>query len=216
MKGSKFVLFLLVVILTIISTFFILLLLKQFGLVEFTGGGWLVKGIHTIGDYLGSSILFFVLALGGFCFCMWKLNFNLMTHGPEADNEADIRFYNAGTDIFITIFFAIGVLFTAWGLQNALVSSIGGVNKIEAAQIGAWGILKRLVDNGILIALWTTIIGGGGGYLLRFVKYICLGKQLTEFSIQQRKLENDMLFAKLDAIKDNMGKMESKTPSPRR
>ena len=50
-------------------------------------------------------------------------------------------------------------------------------------------VLQRLVDGGILLALSTTIVGGIGGYLMRTVKSILLGRELNALYI--RTIERD-------------------------
>ena len=46
---------------------------------------------------------------------------------------------------------------------------------------GAFEMLRRLVDGGILIALSTTIFGGIGGYLMRVVKTLSVGAALRRY-----------------------------------
>jgi hypothetical protein len=45
---------------------------------------------------------------------------------------------------------------------------------------GAFAMLERMIDGGILLALSTTIFGGIGGYLMRVYKTITLGTQLQQ------------------------------------
>jgi len=202
--------------LTVLLSAFLLLVLGQLGIIAYTGGGWLVNALNLISGYLGYSILFFIPALLGYCWFFIQLHTNLSryeslspeiidTWTPEAEK---IRFYNGGMDLLIIIFFGIGVIFTAWGLQNALVAALGSVGKSEAARMGAWGILKRLVDNGILIALWTTIVGGGGGYLMRLAKYIFLGKKLNRFAMRSQDAEKQRFFQTLESIEAHVEQIE--------
>lgn len=199
-----------VAVLTILMSSFTLLILSQTGVIAFTGGGWLVNTFHLITGYLGYSILFFAPALFGYGLFFWLMKRSLSIDQSENERMENVRYYNGGMEIFITLFFAIGVLFTAWGLQNALVSALGDVSKAEAGRLGAWGILKRLVDNGILIALWTTIVGGTGGYLMRLAKYIFLGKELNRLSLSARKRENDEFLAALESIRVHVENIEQK------
>jgi hypothetical protein len=47
--------------------------------------------------------------------------------------------------------------------------------------LGAFSILQRLVDGGILLALSTTIFGAIGGYLLRLIKSLAVGARIRAF-----------------------------------
>lgn len=207
LSGSNSII-LLAAFLTILLTSLLLLALSQMGIIAFTGVGWLVNSFNQITVYLGYSILFFIPALLGYCLFFVLLKISLSRYQSEPDQIENIYFYNGGMDIFITLFFAIGVLFTAWGLQNALVSALAGVSKTEAGRLGAWGILKRLVDNGILIALWTTIVGGTGGYLMRLVKYFSLGKELRRVSSWRQEQEKRTFFDSLKSIKLHVKRIE--------
>ena len=201
-----------VALLTIVLSAFLLLALNQRGIIAFTGGGWIVYSYDLIAGYLGYSVLFFVPVLFGYVLFFALLKTSLSRHKEGPDQLHDIRFYNSGMDMFITLFFGIGVLFTAWGLQNALVSAIGGVSKTEAGTLGAWGILQRLVNNGILIALWTTIVGGVGGYLMRFAKHFFLGRELIGLSSRRMEEEKGVFFERLEAIMLHLERIEQNMP----
>lgn len=82
-------------------------------------------------------------------------------------------------DLCITLFFGIGVIWTAIGMRSALLYSLG--DPAQAAEAGAFAILQRMVDGGILLALSTTIVGGIGGYLMRLFKMLTVGGDLHEF-----------------------------------
>lgn len=201
---------LMVVILTVVLSFFLLLAFSLMGIVEFTGGGWLVETFTLITGYLGTSVLFFVPVLIAYGVCFVKLHAALQRY-EESPQEADgVRFYNQAADIMITLFFAIGVLFTAWGLQNALVSALGNLSEETAGRLGAWEILKRLVDHGILIALWTTIIGGAGGYVMRLAKFIFLGRELGRFSSATQERDKKVFFEALESIRADVAEIRTR------
>ncbi|MFH1885405.1 MAG: hypothetical protein ABIM40_01795 [Pseudomonadota bacterium] len=210
----------LVAVLTILMTSLIILLLQQSGMIAFIGGGFFVSSLNTLFQYLGYSVPFFVLVMAGFVYFLIRVKRVLANWEEPGDTgwEApgkeweekeqlhirqwgDLVHYLNGTDICITLFFAIGVLFTAWGMQNALVSAIGGMSQEQAAAIGAWGILQRLVDNGILIALWTTIVGGAGGYLMRTVRYFMVGREMEQRQLEAEKQESRKIHQGLEAIR---------------
>ena len=200
--------------LTVLTSSTILIFLSQFGLIAFTGTGWIIKALNSLSRYLGHSIFFFIPVFTGFGLFFVYLAISLSRYRSDPDEPfKNICFYNAGTEIFITLSFAIGVLFTAWGLQNALVSALGGLSEEAAGRLGAWGILKQLVENGFLIAFWTTIVGGTAGYLMRLFKFICLGRELSHVSGRQQDQDRKALFETLDAIKLHMERIEQNTTS---
>ena len=200
---------LLVASLTIVLCAFVLLTLNQAGMIAFTGGAWLISSYNLMARCLGSSVLFFVPVVFGYFIFFALLKASLCRFQSDPKELDNIRFYSGGMDILITLFFGIGVLFTAWGLQNALVSAIGGVSQTEAGQLGAWGILQRLVDNGILIALWTTIVGGVGGYLMRLAKHFFLGRELIRFSNHRMEQDKMRFFEGLESIQRHLEEIEA-------
>ncbi len=92
-------------------------------------------------------------------------------------------------DISINLFFGIGVIWTAVGMRSALIESLGGLNSESAVALGAFSILRNLVDGGILLVLSTTIFGGVGGYAMRLVKAIAVGALLQGYysSLQETR-----------------------------
>ena len=70
------------------------------------------------------------------------------------------------------------MIWTAIGMRSALIFALGEPD--SAVQDGAFAVLQRLVDGGILLALSTTIFGGIGGYLMRVYKSIALGARLQQ------------------------------------
>lgn len=209
-SGSRSAVFL-VALMTILLSAGILVLLSQLGMIAFTGAGWIVNALNLLSGYLGYSVLFFIPVFLGYGLFFVLLRMSILRFRSEPEQIENIRFYNAGTEIFITLSFAIGVLFTAWGLQNALVSALGDVSEEEAGRLGAWGILKQLVENGFLVAFWTTIVGGASGYLMRLVKFLSLGRELGRLSGWQRDQERKALFETLDAIKLHLERIEQNT-----
>ena len=68
-------------------------------------------------------------------------------------------------------------------MRGALLHALGDPG--VAAQAGAFNVLQRLVDGGILTALSTTILGGIGGYLMRVAKGLYLGARLNRYYGEQ-------------------------------
>jgi hypothetical protein len=81
-----------------------------------------------------------------------------------------------------------------------------------AAQSGAFAILSRLVDGGILTALTTTIVGGVGGYLMRVIKSSWLGTRLNRYYEQQDQRHATQVEHLLRDIRESIGCLAA-TPS---
>ena len=81
-------------------------------------------------------------------------------------------------DIWTTLFFGTGVIWTAIGMRSALIYALG--DRDAAMAEGAFAMLERMIEGGILLALSTTIFGGIGGYLMRVYKTIALGAALQQ------------------------------------
>jgi hypothetical protein len=61
-------------------------------------------------------------------------------------------------------------------MRSALIFALG--DRDAALAQGAFAMLERMIDGGILLALSTTIFGGIGGYLMRVYKTITHGNDL--------------------------------------
>ena len=199
-KGSKAVILITASITFIVSSL-ILFSLDQIGIVAFTGAGWIVNILNLVSDYLGSSIIFFTPTLIAYIAFFLLASKSLSTYQEETDEAVNLKYYTGGMDLCTSLFVGIGVIYTSYGISNALVTAIANLNQEEAGRLGAWGILRKLVDNGILIALWTTIIGSAGAYFMRFFRYVFHGRALTRIAYQAQKKEKDDFFSALDAIK---------------
>ncbi|RDH85802.1 MAG: hypothetical protein DIZ78_10115 [endosymbiont of Escarpia spicata] len=106
------------------------------------------------------------------------------------------------TDIWIGLFFGIGVIWTAIGMRSALLFALGDPE--TAAQLGAFVILQRLVDGGILLALSTTIFGGIGGYLMRVIKAVAVGGELQRYYSHLAEQHNTAVQSSLDRIDSHL------------
>lgn len=119
----------------------------------------------------------------------------------------------------ISMFFGIGVIWTAIGMRSALLAGLANLSNETAEQLGAFEILHRLVDGGILLALSTTIVGAVGGYLMRLYKIVRVGarqqtyyRQLTQsqWETYGRKLEDiESHLARLVTLMDGAGQSQS-------
>ncbi len=76
-------------------------------------------------------------------------------------------------------------------MRSALIYALGDPD--ASIQQGAFAILERMVEGGILLALSTTIFGGIGGYLMRVYKAISLGTQLqARYDLESRRDASSM------------------------
>jgi hypothetical protein len=98
------------------------------------------------------------------------------------------------TDVWTSLFFGVGVIWTAVGMRGALVEAL--------SDSGAGGVevLTRMVDGGILLALSTTIFGGVGGYLMRAWKALAVGADLARYDQRERGRDLAALRASVSAI----------------
>ena len=136
----------------------------------------------------GALWLFLLVAIG------WLLVFaDLRDHlrAPDCSLEQVVRREQL-LDLCANLFFGVGVVWTAVGMRDALLAGLGDAAQVQSA--GAFQMLQRLVDGGILLALGTTIVGGCGGYLMRLLKSLLLGRQLATVYLDfQQRSEREQL-----------------------
>ena len=142
---------------------------------------------------LGSSTWLFSACLLAFLGTLTGLKNRLET---DADYETVFQLDQLG-DVLIHVFIGIGVIWTAIGMRNALVTTLS-----VPAELGdsAEHLLGRLVDGGILLALSTTIVGAVGGYLMRLTKTVSIGTPLTAYYRRQSSEPLDNALARLANI----------------
>lgn len=148
-------------------------------------------------DNLRSSVVPFVLVLIWFAYSLVSLKSTLS--GPNAGYGLVYRI-DKRLDLLTGLFFGIGVIWTAIGMRSALIGALGGLDAEAAARLGAFGVLQAMVDEGILLALSTTIVGGIGGYLMRLVKMGYVGPALDSFYTQLSTQSENAVLARLSAI----------------
>ena len=105
-------------------------------------------------------------------------------------------------DVWTSLFFGIGVIWTAIGMRSALLYALGDPG--GAADAGAYAVLQRLVDGGILTALTTTIVGGIGGYVMRVVKSSLMGTRLSRYYEAQEQHHASRVEALLCEIRESI------------
>ena len=121
---------------------------------------------------LGLSLPLFVIVVILFVQTLSELRRRVKAHqSPDRIAQMDHM-----ADIWTSLFFGVGVIWTAIGMRNALLNSLGDPGATLDA--GALALLERMVDGGILVALSTTIVGGAGGYLMRVIKTMVVGAEL--------------------------------------
>lgn len=95
-------------------------------------------------------------------------------------------------------------------MQSALTSSIGYLTQETAKEIGAWGVLNRLVRGGIIMALTTTIVGGVGGYTMKLIRHISLGRLLETSRKWVRESREREVLKILHDIRDGIYNLHGK------
>ena len=161
---------------TAVATSAVLYLLRLNELVSFTSRPLpdLQPWLEWAYANLGSSIPVFAGLLIAFFFTLSRLRHAL---GNDRPVNQIIQLDHL-TDIWTTLFFGTGVIWTAIGMRSALLFALGEPD--TTLQAGAFAVLQRLVEGGILLALSTTIFGGIGGYLMRVYKSMTLGSELQD------------------------------------
>jgi hypothetical protein len=106
------------------------------------------------------------------------------------------------TDIWTTLFFGTGVIWTAIGMRSALIFALG--DRDAAMAQGAFAMLERMIDGGILLALSTTIFGGIGGYLMRVYKTITLGARLQRQYDRAARADTSEMRQSLQRIEEHL------------
>ncbi len=149
-------------------------------------------------DNLGSSLPVFALLLLVYSATLGRLRKQLREDRPIED----IVQLDQLTDTWTTLFFGTGVIWTAIGMRSALIFALGDPD--ETVQEGAFAVLKRLVDGGILLALSTTIFGGIGGYLMRVYKSISLGAQLQQRYDRAARVDTSSMKDALHRIEEHL------------
>jgi len=147
---------------------------------------------------LGASIPVFAALLLAYFITLGRLR-----HALEADRSIDqVVQLDQLADIWTTLFFGTGVIWTAIGMRSALIFALG--DRDAALQQGAFAMLERMIDGGILLALSTTIFGGIGGYLLRVYKTITLGTRLQQQYDKAARADTSEMRATLARIESHL------------
>ena len=145
---------------------------------------WLLNPAAFIYRHLRLSIVAFGMLFILYGWLITRMRYLL----HQADTElSKLSFYDRLLNTTISTFFGVGVIWTAIGMETALMQALEGVNAGggSMADAGAYGLLERLVNGGLLLALSTTVFGGFCGYVLRMLKIILLGDKWDRFILQE-------------------------------
>ncbi len=157
----------------------------------------------------GSLVPFTLLAL-----VYWRQLFRLRRQLGQARPSAEDALRGEQIlDLCASLFFGVGVIWTAIGMRDALVQALG--NPGASVDSGAFEVLQRMVDGGILLALSTTIVGGLGGYLMRVAKSFVVGQQLNRVYLQASQAHLLEGLAALDRIESALLQRPSSEASER-
>jgi hypothetical protein len=145
---------------------------------------WLLNPLAFVYRHLRLSIVPF-----GFLFLLYGFLIGRMrlTLQRKETKLSDLTFYDRLLNTTVSTFFGVGVIWTAIGMERALMQALEGVQQGQEAVVAlsATGLLERVVNGGLLLALSTTIFGGVCGYLLRLLKILLLGKDWDRFVLQE-------------------------------
>jgi hypothetical protein len=144
-----------------------------------------------IGTNLGTSLWLFTAILVAFIAHMTRLSELLQAQDGDRDQQNRIARLDQITDVWIQLFVGVGVIWTAIGMRDALMATLGDGTTPLAS--GADSVLRQLVDGGILLALSTTIVGGIGSYLMRLAKTSIVGANLYRFYARERDQQLERL-----------------------
>jgi len=197
--------FLGIVIGLFVGTSIVVILIMTGSIAVFNNIPGLANALQWTYKNLRLSIIPFAITLIWFFINLKKLGAALDEPEPSPDN---INHLNNMLNIIISLFFGIGVIWTAIGMRAALIAALGDMDASTAAAKGAWAILKRLVDGGILIALSTTIVGGVGGYLMRLYKALKVGHKFNKL-IRESNDHAEKILKVLEEIRASLEKVRT-------
>lgn len=162
-------------------------------------GGWtLAESLDWAWRNLGLSLPVFAVVLWLYARSLAELRRRVARSAP-LDEVAHAEHL---TDTWTSLFFGVGVIWTAIGMRGALLYALGDPS--ASVEDGAFTVLQRMVNGGILVALSTTIFGGIGGYLLRVVKTITAGAALRRYYDAAAREDGEAMHATLRRIEQHL------------
>jgi hypothetical protein len=154
--------------------------------------------LHWAYTNLGLSIPVFAALLLAYFVTLGRLR-RALEHSKPVNQVVQLDHL---TDIWTTLFFGTGVIWTAIGMRSALLFALG--DRDAALAQGAFAMLERMIDGGILLALSTTIFGGIGGYLMRVYKTVTLGAQLQQQYDEAARADTSEMRESLQRIEQHL------------
>ncbi len=189
-------------LLTLTAGVAVLLVLAEQGVLTLPGDrvtapvSWAAWLTHN----LGWSIPVFVVLLAAYALTLATLKTRLAENAPVSR----IVQLDQLADTWTTLFFGTGVIWTAIGMRSALIYALG--DRDVALSSGAFAMLERMIDGGILLALSTTIVGGIGGYLMRVYKTMSVGAELTRRYDEAARADTSEMRRSLERIEQHLGR----------
>ncbi len=153
---------------------------------------------------LGWSIPVFALLLLAYFWTLERLKEQLALDDDATIDVNRIVQLDQLVDTWTALFFGTGVIWTAIGMRSALIYALG--DRDVALSAGAFAMLERMIDGGILLALSTTIVGGIGGYLMRVYKTMHVGAALTGCYDQAARADTSAMRESLERIEQELGR----------
>lgn len=144
---------------------------------------WLFNPAAFVFKHLRLSVVPFGILFVLYCFLVDRIR--LLVLANDNGLLAEISFYDRLLNTVIAAFFGVGVIWTAIGMEGALMQAL----KSTAGLAGELGrgpeeLLERLVNGGLLLALSTTIFGGACGYIFRILKVVLIGREWDRLLLQ--------------------------------
>jgi hypothetical protein len=149
-----------------------------------TSVAWLTEPAALLYRHLRLSLIPFTCLFLLYIYLINRIREKL---GQEGTSLAELTYCDRLLNTTISTFFGVGVIWTAVGMETALIQALDAVEQGQGAAAGlsAWGILERLVNGGLLLALSTTIFGGICGYMLKLLKVFLLGNKWDDFVLNK-------------------------------
>jgi hypothetical protein len=165
-------------------------------------GDLLAQSSRWLALNMGSSVWLFGIVLISWVASLTRLQ-HLLKRDAEfgGDDFKRVVQLDQLSDIWIHLFVGIGVVWTAVGMRSALSTTLAAPGQLTE---DAGAVLTRLVDGGILLALTTTIVGAIGGYLMRLIKTMSIGAELTSYYHGEERIELHSALKHLDRIEAHL------------
>jgi hypothetical protein len=147
---------------------------------------WIVNPMTFFYRHLRLSVVPFGCLFLLYTYLIVKMRRCLTYHQPKI---SQLTYYDRLLNMVISCFFGVGVIWTALGIETALMEALNGVNEGQEAVAsgGAWMLLERLVNGGLLLALSTTVFGGICGYFLKLMKIFLLGRAWDRLMLDENE-----------------------------